>query len=191
MEYNITSAYPTDAPEIATAIMMAVGDEIVEDIAGGTERVPLVHNMFLQLAERTDSQYSYKNVLIARTEDGKTAGVIVCYDGVKLHKLREAFFEVSENVLGTDFRTRMTDETDSSEIYLDTIAVFKEYRGQGVATKLIEAACRLHSESGKKAGLLVEPDNERAYRLYLSLGFEFIGKRPFAGAEMDHLQRDL
>lgn len=187
MEIHIEPACEHDAPAIATAIMMAVGDEIVNDFAGTPDRIPLVHRVFTELASRTDSQYSYLNTLVARDGD-KTAGLIISYDGADLPRLREAFIETAARILGTDYTGKLADETSPDEIYLDTLAVFPEWRGHKLAGRLIDAAIMHHASSGKPVGLLVDPPNERAYGLYRRLGFEYVGDRPFAGVMMHHLQ---
>ncbi len=188
MNFQISPAARDDASAIAAAIIMAVGDEITESFAGGKARVPLVHEMFQRLASRSDSQYSYLNTLVARADNGVVAGVLICYDGAKLAALRRAFYQEAEQVLGITFEQDIPDEASADEIYLDSLAVFEPYRGHGLASQLIKAAARRYAECGKPLGLLVDPPNERAYKLYRKLGFVKVGSRPFADTMMDHLQ---
>lgn len=185
---DIIPARPQDAPYIARAVLMAVGEEIELEFAGSEERRPLALKTFTELASRTDSQYSYLNSLVAVDDDGTVAGVIVSYDGARLLELRRAFFEVAGRVLGLDFDDSLPVETDGDEIYLDSLAVFPQYRGRGLAVRLIDAARERHAASGKPVGLLVDTDNPKAYALYRSLGFVKVGARPFAGTMMEHLQ---
>lgn len=168
---------------------MAVGEEIATSFAGSPERRPLVDEVFTRLAARTDAQYSHVNALIAETPEGDVAGVIVAYDGARLHSMRRVFAEVANEVLGYDIDPdAMSDETTPDEIYLDSLAVFPQWRGQGVASKLIAAMAEHYKDAGKPLGLLCDPDNHRARRLYDSLGFKPVGQRPFADVMMDHLQ---
>ncbi len=191
MNYSIQPALVGDAPYIAKAVMMAVGDEIIEDFAGGTDRVPLLRKVFERLAARDDSQYSYRNSVVARTDDGAIAGVLVCYDGALLHQLRRAFFEETLELLGKDCDGKMADETPPDQIYIDTVAVMPDFRCHGIATAMIEHVCAAYANQPKPIGLLVEPENKRAYSLYTSLGFRRIGQREFAGTMMWHMIRDL
>lgn len=190
MEFKITSALPTHAPYIADAIMAAVGEEICLDFAGNDAgRLPLVCDTFSRLAAMDDTQYSYRNTLVALAPDGEPAGLIICYDGADLHSLRERFVSVANEILdaGLD-SSEMADETSPDEIYLDTLCVFAPYRRQGLAEKLIAAAAARHAASGKPLGLLVDYDNPGARRLYVRCGFESKGERPFAGVMMEHMQ---
>ena len=189
-EFKIQPARRSDAEVIGRAVVTAVGEEISEQFAGSKERLPLVYKTFSDLAARDDSQYSYKNALVALDPEGQVAGVIVSYDGARLHELRRAFIEVANDVLGYDIKEEeMADETSPDEIYLDSLCVFEPYRGQGLAKRLIDAAAKAHASSGKPLGLLVDYDNPRARRLYDRLGFVRVGERPFAGTVMEHMQK--
>lgn len=172
---------------IARSVMDAIGEEICHNLAGEGHTLADVERMFTRLAEREDSQYSYLNTIAAVDDAGNTVGVCVGYDGASLHELRKAFIEESRKELGLDFG-EMEDETDPSEFYLDTLAVLPEYRGQGIAKKLLKAAIDRAASIGKPAGLLVDKINTNARRIYESIGFRQVGERPFCYVMMDHLQ---
>lgn len=191
-DFKIIPARRGDADSIADAVIAAVGDEITLNFAGSEQRLPLVKETFRRLAARDDSQYSYRNSLVALDDEGNVAGVIVSYDGEELHYLRKAFINVANEVLSLDIKEEeMPDETSADEIYLDSLCVFPKYRGVGLAKRLIEAADLAHKDSGKPLGLLVDYDNPKARKLYVSLGFESVGQRPFAGTEMEHMQKKI
>lgn len=166
-------------------VVEAIGPELAAEFAAGRP-VSEVVDLFSSLAAREDSQYSYRNALKAVADNGAPMGFIVAYDGAHLHQLRRAFFEETRRRLGYDMEGRMADETDAGEFYLDSLAVFPEYRGQGVASALIEA---MAGRAFKPLGLLCDKTNARARRLYESLGFRCVGNRPFAGEVMDHMIR--
>lgn len=187
----IRAARREDAGHIAEAIMMAVGPELVEGIGNGLGR-EAVKEVFTRLAEMDDSQYSYRNSLVAQAAGGETAGIVVAYDGSILIEARRLFFRLAKERLGWDIFEMVPDgepevETDPSEYYLDSLAVWPQFRGRGVATALIAAVKARAREAGKPVGLLCDEHNHRARRLYESLGFHEIGKRPFAGELMSHL----
>lgn len=186
MQIIIRKAHQTDADAIADAVMMALGNELCSDLAGD-KSMECVKQLFTQLAEMEDSQYSYRNTLIAETEDGAVAGACIGYDGELLKKLRERFFETAQTILNKDFRG-MSDETTDNEFYIDTSAVFPQYIGHGIGKRLLlEKAVLGNRQTGKPIGLLVDKDNPDAKRLYLSVGFRPSGERPFAHILMDHL----
>ena len=59
------------------------------------------------------------------------------------------------------------------------LAVEPSARGQGIATKLLTALCRLLHRDGIEALLLeVRASNFPAIKLYEGLGFETVGRRP-------------
>lgn len=143
--------------------------------------------IFMELAERPDSQYSYRNALKAVDDNGEIAGIIVAYDGGRLAELRERFFERFHKEFGREIGP-VADETEPGEWYLDSLAVFPEYRGRGIATMLINAAID-RSPENLRPGLLCSKTNPSAARLYENLGFKVVGERSFFGEKMLHYSR--
>lgn len=186
MTMTITQARREDAPKIAQAIMMAVGDGICRDFAGTDHTLADVEALFTELAGMEDSQYSYRNALVALDDTGEVAGVCIAYDGALLHPLRERFFEAARRLMQRDMEG-MDDETSPDEFYLDTLAVWEPYRGKGIGSQLLLAQAHRAHAAGKPAGLLVDKDNHTAETLYRRLGFLPDGERPFAGVMMNHM----
>ncbi|MCC8115301.1 MAG: GNAT family N-acetyltransferase [Bacteroidales bacterium] len=75
-------------------------------------------------------------------------------------------------------------------MYIDTLAVWPQWRRRGVGKALLEEAAKLAERMrGKPAGLLVAKHNAKAERLYDSAGFRYVGDRDFFGESMRHLIR--
>lgn len=164
---------------------MALGEELPKAMAGELHTVQDVVDMFTALAARNDSQYSYLNTLVAEIDDGTVAGICVGYDGARLYELREAVREEAMRFLGRELEN-LGDETSDDEFYLDSLAVFPEFRGSGIGRKLLLERAEGRHKFGKPAGLLVDYDNPQAEALYRRLGFVQKGERPFAGVVMKH-----
>ncbi len=191
---EIIDATPDDAELISAAILDAVGEELVSQMAGADHTRADVADIFTRLARRNDTQYSFRNSRIAII-DGKKAGVCVSYDGGRLKQLRRPFFQEANKILGWNISPEDVDslpgETVPEEFYLDTIATLPEYRGRGVATALITDAAKKAQAAHLPLGLLVADHNPRARHLYDSLGFRPAGCRPFAGEIMTNLRLPL
>lgn len=184
MDISIREATKQDSVLIAQVIAMAIGYEIAEDYAGDD-----VIKVLSEAAETEGTQYSYQNALIAEV-DNMPAGAIIGYDGGNLKKLREASLAVIHKY-NPEVEIK-EDETEVGEFYLDSIGVLPEYRGKGIASKLINAMIDLQVSRGYDCfGLLVDFDNSNAERLYLKLGFQYVGDRPFFGHMMKHLQKRI
>lgn len=174
---TVRSARREDAELIAEAVCMAVGYD---------KSHPL-YPVFLNLARRKNTQYSYCNALIGEV-DGTVAGAIMGYDGALLHKLRRPIYPLLEKHLGAI--PHIEDETEAGEFYLDSLGVRPEFRGMGIGEALLNALCdKAFAEGYKQAGLLVDFDNPNAERLYTSIGFRRVGTKKFLGHDMWHLQR--
>lgn len=188
---KIVPASIEQAESIASLIMLAMNHECCQNFAGPSHTLEDFHRMMIALVRRDDSQYSYRNAMVAlddNTTDGHpvVAGVIVGYDGADLHRLRETFLQAAKEFLGQDFRG-MDDETQAGEYYIDSLAVNESYRHQGLATLLLK---KLIDQKGQRqpVGLLVDKGNPGAERLYRSLGFEYVNDATWGRHEMRHLQ---
>ena len=138
-----------------------------------------------RICERDDVLYSYKHAIIA-WEGDIPIGICLCYDGAKYHEMRKITFSLFDELMhdepdhqetcGEPVESmdldNMQDEAEAGEYYMDSLAVWPEWRGRGIGMKLMQAqidrACKL---GFKKASLLVDPENENAKRMYRKLGF--------------------
>ena len=89
---KISKATKEQAPEIARLIMMAMTDDCCLYFCGDGYGLEDFRKMMTMLVEREDSQYSYRNTLVAMDGD-QVVGISVSYDGGKLRELRLAFIE--------------------------------------------------------------------------------------------------
>ena len=182
MEITIKRAGREDAPIIARAIAMAIGEESVADYCGENWLAVLE-----ETAGAEDTQYSWRNALVAFA-DGVPAGAIVGYDGALLHTLRERTLSIISKY--NPAVPHIPDETSQGEFYLDSLGVLPQFRGCGVASSLISAMSEVASAAGcGRVGLIVEEERPQVQQLYASLGFETVGKKEFLGHPMLHMQK--
>ena len=207
---EIREATKSQAAEIACLIMTAMTDDCclyfcgegygLEDLTSSracshsAEQASLrrsrllaaFRKMMTMLVEREDSQYSYRNTLVAMDAD-RVVGISVSYDGGLLHELRRTFIEAAKEHLGKD-HTGMDDETQAGELYLDSLAVLSEYRRQGIARRLLLATKERANRMGLPCvGLLVDKDNPVGEALYASVGFRYVGDNRWGGHPMKHM----
>lgn len=190
--FVIRNAVIEDASFLGKTVTQAIGEELCAGLSGGVDRLPLVLRLFTELAAMPNSQYSYTNAFIALSKSGERVGAVIAYDGADLYRLREAFISKAAELLGWSFeengKRNIDDETDAGEIYIDSLFVLPEYRCQGIASSLIQTVIHKFKLAHKPIGLLVEPDNSNALKLYLNLGFKEIGINRFFGTPMIHLR---
>ena len=183
---EIREATKNQAAEIARLIMMAMTDECCLYYCADGCGLGAFRKMMTYLVNREDSQYSYRNTLVAMDGE-KVVGISVSYDGSMLHELRRAFIEAAKEYVGKD-NSSMDDETQAGELYLDSLAVLPEYRRQGIARRLIlatkEKADAMHLPC---VGLLVDKGNPDGEALYSSVGFKYMNDSRWGGHEMKHL----
>ena len=183
---EIRDATKSQAAEIARLIMTAMTDDCCLYFCGEGYGLEDYCRMMTMLVEREDSQYSYRNTLVAM-DANRVVGISVSYDGARLHELRRAFIEAAKEYLGKD-HSGMDDETQAGELYLDSLAVLPEYRRQGIARELLLATKERANRLGlPSVGLLVDKDNPVGEALYTSVGFQYVNDNQWGGHPMNHL----
>lgn len=112
----------------------------------------------------------YKNILVYEVE-GDVAGIIVTYKGEDEIDLEKNWLKLDlpEEVrkIGTPLPLK---ESKDNELYIETVAVFPQYRGKGIATQLMYHVIEEYKD--KKLSLSCDFENSGAYKLYQKLGFE-------------------
>ena len=183
---QIQAATQEQASEIARLIMMAMTEECCLHFCGEGCGLREFEQMMTQLVGREDSQYSYKNTLVAM-EGNQVAGIATAYDGGQLHALRRVFIEHARKWLKKD-HSAMDDETQAGELYLDSLAVLPAYRCQGIASRLLKATAAKALAMGiQQVGLLVDKGNPAGERLYVSNGFHYANDAQWGGHPMKHM----
>ena len=183
---NIQEATREQSADIARLIMTAMTDDCCLHFCSDGYGLEDFRRMMAMLVRREDSQYSYRNTLVAM--DGqKVVGAAVSYDGGRLHELRRAFIEAAKNYVGKD-HSGVDDETQAGELYLDSLAVLPEYRCRGIAKDLLLATMKRANQLRLPiVGLLVDKGNPEAERLYTSVGFRYVNDVLWGGHSMKHL----
>ena len=183
---EIKFAQKEQSAEIARLIMMAMTDDCCLHFCGVGHGLDDFRRMMTSLVEREDSQYSYRNTLVAMDDD-KVVGIAVSYDGGRLHELRQAFIQAAKEQIGKD-HSGMDDETQAGELYLDSLAVLPENRRRGIAQRLLRATKGRADQMGLPCvGLLVDKGNPAGEALYTSVGFRYVNDSQWGGHPMKHL----
>ena len=183
---EIREATKAQAADIARLIMVAMTDDCCLHFCGVGYGLDDFRQMMTSLVEREDSQYSYRNTLVALA-DHEVVGIAVSYDGGRLHELRQAFIQAAKLCIGKD-HSGMDDETQAGELYLDSLAVQPEYRRQGIAQRLLHATKDKANEMSLPCvGLLVDKGNPAGEALYASVGFRYANDSEWGGHPMKHL----
>lgn len=183
---EIKDAKKEQSADIARMIMMAMTDDCCLHFCGVGHGLDDFHRMMTSLVEREDSQYSYRNTLVAM-DAGNLVGIAISYDGGRLHELRQAFIGAAKEQIGKD-HSGMDDETQAGELYLDSLAVLPEYRRQGIARRLLIATKEKADQMGQPClGLLVDKGNPAGESLYSSVGFRYANDSSWGGHPMKHM----
>ena len=175
-----------DAPFIARVVLAGIDmldlDAMLPDEQRG------IYEHLIEICRMDDTLYSYCNTRIAET-DGKRVGALVAYDGARYAKMREKTFGLVKQTSGMDL-SRNAMETGPGEFYLDSMAVFPEYRGVGIGRMLMDDRVDFALNKGfSKVTLLVDKDKPHLQKYYESEGFAFIGEMFVFGSWYNKLEK--
>jgi ribosomal protein S18 acetylase RimI-like enzyme len=181
----IRRARKEEAAQIAELFMLAWPVEEIMKSNGLTYEQ--LHESMIAIATTEETIYSYENTIVAEV-DGMVVGAMCAYDGADYQRLKQPIVDI----LGADSGFAQLKETEAGEFYLDSVGVFPEYRGRGIASCLFEAQCERAASLGHKvAGLIVDVDKPQAEALYARLGFTYLDDKDFFGHTMKHMVRNL
>jgi ribosomal protein S18 acetylase RimI-like enzyme len=126
------------------------------------------------------NRFSYEHAFLARL-DGEIAGLILCFQGDSLTRLDLGCARRMFSIYGFTGALRMVwrnkvlglaKEAEQDEFLIAHVAVFPQFRRQGIAQKLMEWAISEAKAKGlSKLTLEVEIGNTPAIQLYERTGF--------------------
>lgn len=151
-------------------------------------REPKIYE-FLQLFFKNPGTMLSKEHVFVEEENGTIRGLILTYPardmkqmGKNMLKFLKEMYTISGffNFFKILFRFKMNFHfpgTKNDELFISNLAVFKEYRGKGIAVKLLDKAEELAREKNlTKLSLYTEIDNHHAIRVYEKYGFQKVKK---------------
>ncbi|WP_127531270.1 GNAT family N-acetyltransferase [Paenibacillus kobensis] len=157
-----------DALPVTRLIYEAIHD-IAYQLTGETTKEQAIAAL-AELFRMPGNRFSAKQVVVAE-EDNRIAGMILCYHGSEADRLDAPIAERLRQRTGNPSPV-IDQEADEDEYYIDSIAVFPEFRGRGIAKALLQAAEEAAAALGwDRIALNVEYGNDRAASLYRSAGY--------------------
>lgn len=171
----IRSALKSDFKDFYNLVYFASGHVLDSIFIGRTKEI------LSSLYKNEKNIYSYKHTVFIEVND-KIAGLLVGYDFKEassesistffniLHTLKDNKFSVIMNLLKA---YRKIGKVLPNEYYVSNVAIYPEFRGSGLGTKLMLNAEQTASKRKMKyISLDVEADNETAVNLYKKLGYK-------------------
>jgi ribosomal protein S18 acetylase RimI-like enzyme len=128
-------------------------------------------NIFFQ---QDDNRFSYQNTFVAQNEQ-QIVGLVLSFGGREEHRLNmmvEQRFQQFQGGRGW----HLVDESAKDEWYIDALAVYSQWEGRGIGSRLLrDAEQRALAQNYHKVSLNVDKENERALQLYLYRGYIVTG----------------
>lgn len=171
----IRKAELQDSEKVAQLILMA-SFLVFEDMLKTNDYNKII-KFVMNLYDNIDNKYSMNNIIVY-TIDDEVAGCLVYYKS----KDEAILNKNMQKILNSDYSFSF--ESIPNTVYLDSIAVFDNFQGQGIARELIEY---LKDNSDSDLSLLVETYKKKVQSFYERLGFEFINKVEIFNGELNSM----
>ncbi len=134
-----------------------------------------------QRYEREGAKISYQNCTVAEATN-KLVGMLLAFADV----VEDGAEEETDPVLVPFENLR-----EGESYYIDCIAVFEDYRGQGIGSKLMRLAeQQADDKEFGKMSLIVFEDNIKAKRLYERLGYREVSRATTVPHRLIHYTGD-
>lgn len=169
---RLMQAQASDYDEVFPLLWMAGGEVIADYIdCDDMQKAKTICERFFY---DDNCQFCYKNCVVAKNNEG-ICGAILFYDGGRSQQYADYFSKIS----GKSFEP----EAESGQMYIDSIAVYEQYRGQGIAKKLLNYAFDVAKKRDMPLTLIVSSQKQQAKIIYEKAGFSVGGKKYIAGYE--------
>ena len=134
-----------------------------------------------QRYEREGTQISYQNCMVATVEDELIGMLLAFSDVAKVGK------EIETDPVLAIFENLRENES----YYIDCVAVFEDYRGQGIGSGLMGRAEQQARKRGHvKTSLVVFEQNIGAKKLYERLGYREVSRKKTTPHRLIHYTGD-
>ena len=189
MDTVVRAARPDDAGLLAWAILVAGRAHLSRgwyDIALGLPETGCLEALRRLVLTRTPSWWRYDNFLVAEAS-GLPAGALCCFSSVDGWDGSQAAVEEALAPLGWGPEALAAIWTRGAYVFtcalqsqgavwvIENVAVRPEARGQGVAGRLLDAACEAGRSRGfQTAQLSYVIGNHAAERAYAKAGFQLV-----------------
>lgn len=185
--FVVRPATPADAQAVASLIHMTMGQfaDYLFGAGNPTEAIEVIGKLFVQPLNR----FSYQFADIVDV-DGKVTSVLLSYPGRIMNRLdllmgkqlwsiygALGFVRLVRRVLSLTF----VREARTDEYFINTLAVFPDFQGQGIGTQLLSyAENKARKMQCDKCALTVEVSNLRARHLCERVGYRVVETIKFA-----------
>ena len=184
---NIRQAKIEDAEEAAELICMAWGE--CAYVLAGSNNQKVAQEVIKKFYKQPDNILSYQNIYVAEVRN-RIAGLILSFPSDHFPRLSKLLVEKLPKFYKSDAKDYQrkvvpmlkTKEAEPGEYYIDSLAVYPQYRACGIGSKLLKAATlKSHKLGISKISLIVKPENKGALKLYKKHGYSVRGKLKQAG----------
>jgi ribosomal protein S18 acetylase RimI-like enzyme len=136
-------------------------------------------------AQRDEGAFSYRNTVIVEAEDGQVAGCLLGY------LLPERPEPISPDLPAMFVSLQELENLAPGTWYVNVLALYPQFRGQGLGTRLLGLADRIAEDAGSGGlSIIVSDTNAGARRLYERCGYREAARRAMVKEDWENAGRE-
>ena len=189
MTTEIRPAARDDIPDLSKLLILAAGG-IIDALYHGLIPGKPTNEIVERRLQREGTTGSFENCWVA-THDGRVAGELHAYpmDDLKNDPPDDLIPEERFAVLEPFDRF---DPLAAGSYYVNVVAVYPEFQGRGIGTKLLDLArAQAEARGFDKLSIVVAEENAGAVRLYRRAGYLEAARHPSARHELIRYAGDM
>ncbi|MDN6899426.1 GNAT family N-acetyltransferase [Oenococcus sicerae] len=164
---------------------------IFRDMGIELDENKLVHAYQLAAQQDDRTRYHFSRALVASQREN-ILGVLFAYSNEDEASVDLTFQKILADQYGYRKPVFPDRESFEHELYIDSIVVSENARGQGIGHGLLSAAKEMALSNGEEVlGLNVDLKNPRAHKLYEGFGFKQAGHVKLLEHNYQHMQLQL
>ena len=180
LEMPFRFARPDDAPGLAELVNFAGEGLPLYLWANMARRGEDPWDVGRGRARRETGSFSYRNAVVAETGGRPIAGLVG-------YPLPEVPAPIDDHMPPMFVPLQELEDLAPGTWYVNVLATYPEYRGQGYGTRLLGIADRLAAAAGNTGlSIIVSDANARARRLYERSGYRELATRPMVKERWQH-----
>jgi ribosomal protein S18 acetylase RimI-like enzyme len=132
-------------------------------------------------AQRAEGAFSYRNAVTLRAGDEPGGAIVACLIGYEMANAPEP---VGDDMPAVLVPLQELENLTPGTWYVNVLATFPEYRGEGYGSRLLRfAEARARASHWRGLSLIIDDANAGARRLYERHGFRAIARRSIVKEE--------
>ena len=198
ISFHIDCAQISDAPVVIPLAFLALS-EYAHYLAGTQDDTVAMKHMEYAFKHNVRNELHHSNFFVVRNDKGDVVASISGYEGKISPQFSDAICTIYEEFCPGCIKKRETADSpplerdsEDDEFYIDTIAIYPDYRGMGLIELMLNHMKKQAlARNLYKLSLIAANHKTKLIKYYEKLGFKSTGERFMGAATYHHFVQEI